>query len=90
MPWITQDVQDVRTVGYLLRKAANREWNQPKRKIKRVGNVKSTFPSDVEMQFGVFPAGFWVCIGPVFPQYDILECYYTSYDVGGMLFAFCF
>ena len=26
-----QDVGDARVVGYLLRKAANREWNQPKR-----------------------------------------------------------
>jgi hypothetical protein len=25
-----QDVGDARVVGYLLRKAANREWNQPK------------------------------------------------------------
>ena len=31
LPWIPQDVRDVRIVGYLPRKAANREWNQPKR-----------------------------------------------------------
>ena len=29
---IPKDVRDARAVGYLLRKAANREWNQPKRK----------------------------------------------------------
>ena len=28
----SQDVRDARAVGYLLRKAANREWNQPRRK----------------------------------------------------------
>lgn len=28
---IPQNVRNVRDVGYLPRKAANREWNQPKR-----------------------------------------------------------
>jgi hypothetical protein len=32
LPWRPQDVQDVTAMGYLLRKAANREWNQPRRK----------------------------------------------------------
>ena len=32
LPWRPQDVQDTRAMGYLLRKAANREWNQPRRK----------------------------------------------------------
>ena len=32
LPWTPQDVRAVRVVGYLLRKAANREWNQPRRK----------------------------------------------------------
>jgi hypothetical protein len=27
--WRPQDVQDARAMDYLLRKAANREWNQP-------------------------------------------------------------
>jgi hypothetical protein len=30
--WIPQDFVGIRVIGYLLRKAANREWNQPKRK----------------------------------------------------------
>jgi hypothetical protein len=30
-PWKSQDVQEARTVLYLLRTAANREWNQPTR-----------------------------------------------------------
>jgi hypothetical protein len=32
LPWRPQDFQDARAIGYLLRKAANREWNQPRRK----------------------------------------------------------
>jgi len=32
LPWRPRDVQDARAMGYLLRKAANREWNQPRRK----------------------------------------------------------
>jgi hypothetical protein len=31
LPWIPQDVRDVTAIDYLPRKAANREWNQPKR-----------------------------------------------------------
>jgi hypothetical protein len=32
LPWRPQDVQDTRALGYLLRKAAIREWNKPSRK----------------------------------------------------------
>ena len=31
LPWSPQDVQDIRAMGYLLRKATNREWNQTKK-----------------------------------------------------------
>ena len=31
LPWRLQDVGDARAVGHLLRRAANREWKQPKR-----------------------------------------------------------
>jgi hypothetical protein len=45
-------------MGYLLRKAAKREWNQPRRKkfvavnrdAKGVGDLKSTLTSYMEMQ----------------------------------------
>ena len=30
--WSPQDVEDVRVMGYLATEAANREWNQAKRK----------------------------------------------------------
>lgn len=32
LPWRPQHDRDARAVEYLLRKAANREWDQPKRK----------------------------------------------------------
>ena len=32
LPWRLRDVKDARAMGYMLRKAANREWNQPRRK----------------------------------------------------------
>jgi hypothetical protein len=38
LPWRPQDVQDTRAMGYLLRKAANREWNPPRRKKSVVVN----------------------------------------------------
>jgi hypothetical protein len=55
LPWRPQDVQDARALGYLLRKAANGEWNQPMRKKfvainkdeKGVGDLKT---SNMEMQ----------------------------------------
>jgi hypothetical protein len=58
LPWRPQDVRDARAMGYLLKKAANREWNQPRRKKfdavnrgkKGVGDLKTTLTSDIEMQ----------------------------------------
>jgi hypothetical protein len=32
LPWRVKDVKDARAMGYMLRKAANREWNHPRRK----------------------------------------------------------
>jgi hypothetical protein len=31
-PWRLKDDKDARAMGCMLRKAANREWNQPRRK----------------------------------------------------------
>ena len=31
LPWRAQDAKDARTIGYLLKKTVNREWNQPRR-----------------------------------------------------------
>jgi hypothetical protein len=30
LPWRLKDVKDDRAMGYMVRKAANREWNQPR------------------------------------------------------------
>jgi len=58
-------------VGYLLKKASNREWNQPRRKKfvavnkkeKGVGDLTTALTSDMEMQFGVLPTDFLSCFG---------------------------
>jgi hypothetical protein len=52
------EVQDARAVIYLLRKAANREWKQPRRKKfvevnkdeKGVEDLKTTLTSHMKMQ----------------------------------------
>ena len=64
LSWIPQDVRDARAVGFLLGKAVNREWSQPKRtkfvvvecqicqqqstRMEGVGDLKSTLTSDME------------------------------------------
>jgi hypothetical protein len=59
-------------MGYLLRKAANRWWKQPRRKNfdavnkdeKGVGDLKNFFEiSHGDAKFGVCPAGFLSCFG---------------------------
>ena len=66
-----------RIVGYLPRKAANREWNQPNRKkYIAINKVKWSWRSEElfdirhgDAEFGVFPDNFQSCFGPVFPHY---------------------
>jgi hypothetical protein len=50
LPWRLQVVRDARGIGYLRRKAVNREWDQPKRKKfvvvnrdERLGDLRSTW-----------------------------------------------
>jgi hypothetical protein len=57
LPWRPQDVRNARAMGYLLRKAANGEWNQPKRKNlvavnedEGIGDLKTALTSNMEMQ----------------------------------------
>jgi hypothetical protein len=61
LPWRLQDIRVPRAMGYLLRKAANREWNHFKRK-KCVAIIKAerSWTSAMEIEFGVCPAIFWV------------------------------
>ena len=56
-------------MGYLPRKAANREWNQHRRKNflavnkdgKEVGDLKTASTSDIEMKSLVCPVDFMSC-----------------------------
>ena len=53
-----QNVKDARAMEYLLRKAANREWNKPRNKMfvevnndeNKAGDVKNSLKSDMEVQ----------------------------------------
>jgi hypothetical protein len=66
LPWRLKDVKDARAMGYMLRKAANREWNQPSRKqllqstkMKEERRSEDCFDiSHGDVEFGVCPAGF--------------------------------
>jgi hypothetical protein len=47
------------------RKTATREWNQLKRrKCVTINKAERSWTQDMEMQFGIYPAGFWSCFGP--------------------------
>ena len=71
LPWRLQDVGDVRAVGYLLRKATNREWKQPRRKKfvavnkdeKGVGDLRLPDIRHRDAEFKVCPVGFLSCFG---------------------------
>lgn len=77
LPWRTQDVRDARGMGYLLRRAANREWSQPKRKkCVAVNKAKRGWRSEEgfdirhgDAEFVVYPTGFQSCFGPIFPHH---------------------
>jgi hypothetical protein len=66
---------------YLLRKDADREWKQPRRKkFVAVNSNERSWRSEEcfdirygDAGFGICPAGFWSCICPIFPHCDILE-----------------
>ena len=56
LPWRTQGVRNARAVEYLLSKAANREWNKPKRKcvlqstkLKKSWRSEEHLTTDMEM-----------------------------------------
>ena len=66
LPWRLNDVKDARAMGYMLRKAANREWNRPEEssllqstKMKKEWRPEDCFDiSHGDTEFGVCPAGF--------------------------------
>jgi hypothetical protein len=71
LPWRPQDVWDARVMGYLLRKAANREWKQPRWKkllqsTKMNRSRRSEDQFDIrheDVEFGVCLDGFLSCFG---------------------------
>ena len=74
--WRPQDIRDARTVGHLLSRAANRVWNQPKKECIVENKAERRWRSEEcfdirheDAEFGVCPAEFWSCFGPVFPHY---------------------
>ena len=86
LTWRLQDVRDVRAVGYLLRKAANREWKQSKRKkYVSVNKAERSWRSEEhfdirhgDAEFGVCPARFWSSFGPVFSYYAPFPTFWNS------------
>lgn len=78
-------------VGYLLRKAAIREWNGQRernvlqsKKLKEAGDVKQYLTLDMEIEFGDYPADFSVCMfRPVFPYHVLFPmiCNDNSCDI---------
>ena len=66
LPWRPQDVGNSKAMRYLLRRAANREWNQPKREkcvaVKKAEmNWRSEEDFDIRLgdpEFGVCPVDF--------------------------------
>ena len=71
--WQHQNVGDSRVVGYLLKKAGNREWNKPKREKfvstnnnERNWRSEDCFDIDIEMQCLRFLCWFSIT---VFSQY---------------------
>lgn len=61
LPWRPQDVRDARAMEFLPKRAANRDWNQPKKKkcmqsikLNRVGDLKRISTLDMEMQSSEF------------------------------------
>ncbi|MDG2614588.1 hypothetical protein P7M57_23855, partial [Vibrio parahaemolyticus] len=58
LPWRAQDAKDAQVVRYLQRRAADREWNQPRaekfvavnKDEKGAGDLKTAVTSDMETQ----------------------------------------
>ena len=71
---------DDRVMGYLLGTTANRK-NQPKKKNKAEMSWRSEEHFDIkhrDTEFGVCPAGFQSCFGPIFPHYLPFPSFWKS------------
>jgi len=74
--WRPQAVGYDRVIGNLPKRAADKVWNQPKRKnmlqstkLKGIGDLKSVLTLDMGHRVWNLPAGFRFCFGSVFPHY---------------------
>jgi hypothetical protein len=86
-------MRDARVVGYLPRKAANREWNQPKRKFVKVNKAERSWTSDMEMQSLEFsPLVFCLALIQYFLTMKFWNgnVYPVMLEVCGLLFDFDF
>ena len=100
----TQAIRDARALGYLQRKAANRECNQPRRKkCVAVNKHERSWSSEEHViirhgdaEFGVSSAGLWPCLGSVFPNFGSVlpfwngNVYLVMLEVCDLLFDFDF
>ena len=99
LPWRPQDVRDARAVGYLLRRAATREWNQLKReKCAAITPAERSWSSeecfDIRQKYRIYSEGFCYCFGqyyltmsPFLPFGIICHCILKVCD---LLFDFHF
>jgi len=63
LPWRASDVRDARAMEHLPRKAANKEWNQPKtRNCVAVNKAERSWTSDMETQSWSLPMWFLVLL----------------------------
>ena len=84
LPWRPQDVDNARAMQHLVRKVANREWNQPKRKTCTVGNKAErswTLTSDMEMQSLEFVPCFSALLWSVLEQLN-----FSPLEIGELVF----
>lgn len=105
-PWRPQDVGGIRVVGFLQRKAASREWKQPKRKCVAVNKAERSWRSEEHFdirhgdpEMGVCPAGFWSPLAQRFlPVFLLLSpgmvmdvfCHCWTYVIRFLFFFFSF
>lgn len=93
--WKPQDVGGALAMRHFSRRA-DTDWSVLQAAKLGGWSWLSPLPSHKELQFGVCPAGFGACFGPVFPHYSpILPCWNcsvcsVSLYVGSMQFAFGF
>lgn len=76
LSWRTQVVRDARVMGYLWRRAANREWKQPKTKeCAAVSKAEQSWRSEGCFAIRHGDAEFSVSLYPVFSHYSPIPAF---------------